>query len=91
MFDNFRNFDVFRFNSIVGLGTFVMSDKKYAYMTICKKKKRVHRHVMEAHLGRELSQNEHVYFRDGDTSNLDIDNLVIITKNSRKVKTLKST
>ncbi len=59
-----------------------MSNNKYAYKVINGLKKRIHRHVMEEHLGRELGCNEHVYHLDGDPKNNQISNLVIIVKKS---------
>lgn len=38
---------------------------------------------MEAHLGRELGANEHVYHRDGDRLNNSLENLIVIIKNIR--------
>ena len=58
-----------------------MSKNKYAYRTIKGVKKRLHRHIMEDHLGRILEKNEHVYHLDGDPNNNDIENLVVIVKN----------
>lgn len=62
----------------------VMRKNIYHYKTINGKKKRIHRHIMEEHLGRTLEENEHVYHLDGNSSNNHIDNLVVITKKSRK-------
>jgi hypothetical protein len=57
-----------------------MSDNKYPYQTINGMKKRVHRHVMEEHLGRELEFDEHVYHINGDPSDNRMENLIIIKK-----------
>jgi hypothetical protein len=57
---------------------------KYSYKTINGKKKRLHRHIMEEKLKRELNPNEHIYHVDGDSRNNDIDNLIIITKKCRE-------
>lgn len=59
-----------------------MSLNRYTHKTINGKKKTLHRHVMEEHLGRELENNEHVYHIDGDSTNNEISNLIVITKNS---------
>lgn len=56
----------------------------YLYKTISGKKDRVHRHIMEEHLGRELDKNEHVYHLNGDSLDNDLDNLVVIKKNLRE-------
>ena len=39
-----------------------------------------HRAVMEQHLGRKLKSNEHIHHLDGDRTNNDITNLVILTR-----------
>ncbi len=57
---------------------------KYEYRKINGVKKRLHRHIMEEKLGRELKPNEHVYHLDGDSTNNDVDNLIIITKKYRQ-------
>jgi len=59
------------------------SKNKYSYKTINGKKKRLHRHIMESKLKRELRPNEHIYHLDGNSTNNDIDNLIIITKKQR--------
>lgn len=56
----------------------------YPSKTINGKKKRMHIHVMENHLGRPLEKNEFVHNRSGDRSDYSIENLVVIRKN-RKV------
>lgn len=66
-----------------------MSQNFYHHKTINGVKKTVHRHVMEEHLGRELESFEHVYHKDGNSTNNDIDNLIVITKNVRNGKTKK--
>jgi len=38
---------------------------------------------MESKLKRELRPNEHIYHLDGNSTNNDIDNLIIITKKQR--------
>ncbi len=57
-----------------------MSDKLYTCKVIDGKKNRLHRHIMESHLGRTLEPYEHVYHKDGDSKNNDVDNLVVIVK-----------
>jgi hypothetical protein len=59
-----------------------MSRYVYEYKTINGVKKRLHRHVMEQHLERELEPNEHVYHLNGDPKDNRIENLIIIKKNS---------
>lgn len=59
-----------------------MSRHVYSYKTINGKKKRLHRHVMEAYLGRSLKPNEHIYHINGNPADNRVENLVIIIKNS---------
>lgn len=66
-----------------------MSKNSYPHKTINGVKKRLHRHIMEEHLGRMLEPNEHVYHLNGDSKDNSIENLVVIKKNSYTV-TLKS-
>lgn len=57
--------------------------KKYTHQTINGIKKKTHRWIMEEKIGRTLLANEHVYHLDGDSSNNDPNNLVIIVKNQK--------
>lgn len=57
---------------------------KYPYKTKNGKKKRLHRHIMEEFLGRELEPHEHVYHLNGDPLDNRIQNLVVIKKNIRE-------
>lgn len=59
----------------------IMSRNNYQYKTINGVKKRLHCHIMEEHLGRELYPNEHVYHLNGDPTDNRIENLVVIVKN----------
>ena len=61
-----------------------MNKNKYEYKTINGKKKRLHTHVMEAKLKRDLRPNEHVYHINGDSKDNDVDNLIIIKKKCRE-------
>lgn len=57
-----------------------MSNNRYPCATINGQKKRIHRHVMEAHLGRQLEPYEHVYHVNGDPRDNRLENLIMITK-----------
>lgn len=61
-----------------------MSDNFYQHKTINGRKKRVHRHVMEAHLGRFLEPDEHVYHINSDSRDNRIENLIVIKKKYKK-------
>lgn len=54
---------------------------KYPYKTKNGKKMRLHRHIMEEFLGRQLESDEHVYHLNGDPHDNRICNLVVIKKN----------
>lgn len=57
---------------------------KYQYKTINGRKLRISRHIMEEKIGRALEVWEHVFHIDGDASNNDPENLIIIPKRNRK-------
>lgn len=57
-----------------------MSNNRYSHKTINGVKKRIHRHIMEEHLGRLLESHEHVYHLNGDSTDNRIENLVVISK-----------
>jgi len=61
-----------------------MSQNRYVHKTINGKKNKRYRHIMEEHLGRILESNEHVYHINGDSKDDRIENLIVITKISRK-------
>ena len=61
-----------------------MSKYVYPHKTINGKKKRIHRHVMEQSIGRELASHEHVYHINADPSDNRIENLIVILKNKKK-------
>ena len=57
-----------------------MSDSKYIHKTVNGKKTRIHRHIMEEHLGRDLEKDEHVYHLNGNSLDNSIENLIVIKK-----------
>jgi len=61
-----------------------MSKNKYPHITFNGRKIRLHRHIMEEHLGRILQENEHVYHINGDSLDNRIENLVVIIKKNMK-------
>ena len=52
----------------------------YKYTTIGGKQIRIHRFVMQKHLGRELLSSELVHHKDGNKHNNDITNLEIVSR-----------
>lgn len=54
--------------------------EKPPHKTFNGKKQSLSRWVMEAHLGRSLEPYEHVYHKDGDVKNNNIENLIIILR-----------
>ena len=63
---------------------YLMSKYAYPHKTINGVKKRLHRHIMEEHIGRPLESYEHVYHINGDYLDNRIDNLVVIVKKVKK-------
>ncbi len=64
------------------LGTGVgerLSTNGYVMLMVDRKEVYKHRHVMEEHLGRKLSSNEHVHHIDHDRTNNDISNLELLS------------
>ena len=64
------------------LGTIIGDSvmKSYECITINGKQKRLHRHIMEQHIGKQLSPNELVHHKDGNKHNNILANLQIITR-----------
>lgn len=58
-----------------------MSRNKYIHKTVRGKKKKVHRIVMEEHLGRDLESCEYVYHLNANSTDNRIENLIVIKKN----------
>lgn len=59
------------------------------YLRINQTKQRLHRHIMEQHLGRKLNSNEEVHHIDEDKYNNDINNLKVMTKAEHTSVTFK--
>lgn len=57
---------------------------KYKTVQVDGKQKRLHRHVMELHIGRKLSANELVHHKNHDTHDNRIENLEIVTRAEHK-------
>ena len=53
---------------------------KYRKIKVNGKSRDLHRHIMEEHLGRELSRNEVVHHIDGNAFNNDLSNLMLLTR-----------
>lgn len=59
-------------------------NKKYQTVQINKKQVRVHRSVMEKHIGRKLDSSELVHHLNGDRNDNRIENLMITTRSEHK-------
>lgn len=57
----------------------------YQYKTVKGVKDRIHRHIMQEYIGRDLQPHEHVYHLNGDPYDNRIENLIVITKKSKKM------
>jgi len=51
---------------------------RYKTMTINGKSVRIHRHLMETHLGRKLNSQEHVHHINGDPFDNRLENLMVL-------------
>lgn len=69
------------------IGTQRMSPNGYLYEKTARGWILVHRLVMERKLGRCLTSNELVTFKDGDRTNLDPANLIVRTKGEASLRT----
>lgn len=52
---------------------------KYKQMKVNGKMVRVHRHLMEQHLGRKLDSSEHVHHINGDSMDNRLENLTVLS------------
>lgn len=59
-------------------------NKQYPTIQVNKKQWRVHRAIMEQHIGRSLLSNELVHHKNGDKHDNRIDNLEIVTREEHK-------
>lgn len=64
----------------------VRESKSYRMMSINGACVRVHRYVMEQHLGRKLRSDEVVHHKDGNKQNNDISNLEIVSPSEHPYK-----
>lgn len=55
-------------------------DKASGYLRDNKSKRRIHRKIVEEHLGRKLKTWEQVHHIDGDKTNNDISNLIVLSR-----------
>ena len=62
----------------------VSEPRKYVVITVNGKQIREHRHVMQKHLGRTLSRNEHVHHINGDPTDNRIANLQVLTNSEHQ-------
>lgn len=62
-----------------------MSKYKYKYVRVSGRKIRIHRHIMEMHLGRQLRDDEYVYHINGNYQDNRIENLIVLVKNVKTV------
>jgi len=64
------------------------SGNGYTYIYVKGKQVLEHRYLMTQHLGRDLLDHEAVYFKDGDKSNITIENLELGIKPGKRTSVI---
>lgn len=57
---------------------------RYKSIMVDGKQIREHRHIMQQHLGRKLSRDEHVHHLNGDSLDNRLENLVVLTNSDHQ-------
>lgn len=78
-----------KYQKIYGFQSSGKPRHKYKCITINGKQKRLHRHVMEEHLGRKLESWEHVHHVNDDSYDNRIENLVVLSNSDHQKEEYK--